>query len=270
MIENMMENSPKQISISCNRCGKPVSGAAVDTDSFAPAIRPFVRYISKRVKCNDCEAQEEKRRAQAEIEQRKRQLEAIRAVPSVFLAKCGVPTLWRHASLDSCPDLPAELLKDVRSWADTPSGTIYLHGIPGSGKTCVAVSLLRHILTTGRLLPSQCRYASEAGYLDALKRSYEEGQMERSPKTLPRNDPRRVRLLILDDLASTRLTDWGKGEMANLIEARHANGLLTIITSNIGLDSLADAIDQRITSRIAQYKNVLAFPDKDLRVEGSS
>jgi hypothetical protein len=90
--------------------------------------------------------------------------------------------------------------------------------------------------------------------------------MEKPSRFLPAHHPLRARLLILDDLGSTRLTDWGRGEVANLIEKRHADDLTTVITSNINPRSLAEVIDGRVSSRIAESRQMIGFPDRDLRL----
>ena len=69
--------------------------------------------------------------------------------------------------------------------------------------------------------------------------------------------------------AAARQTDWTRGEIATLLEARHAADLPTIITSNLNPDELAQAIDGRLASRVAEYRLMLEFPRIDLRIKGT-
>ncbi|MDD4891148.1 MAG: hypothetical protein PHU85_14600, partial [Phycisphaerae bacterium] len=130
------------------------------------------------------------------------------------------------------------------------------------------------VLSAGALRPADCRFLKESdadptlGYLDMLKASF--NQSDVSPRLLSPNHPRRVKLLLLDDLASSNLTpNWGRPEMSKLIEGRHADNLATILTSNFDLDGLAVAIDPRITSRIAESRLILELPQCDLRIVGT-
>jgi DNA replication protein DnaC len=198
------------------------------------------------------------------VRKRVEDLNRIRTNMAKILTGIGVPEKWLLANFDGCGDLPADLVSDCQKFSELPEGILYLFGIPGCGKTWIATAILRHCLAQGILSPCNCRYVSERGFLDELRASFDEGEV--SPRFLPAHHPNKVHLLIFDDLASTRLTDWGKGEIANLIETRHANDLPTIITSNISPDDLAEIVDGRIASRIAESRKMLMFPPRDLRV----
>ena len=176
----------------------------------------------------------------------------------------GVPPATADATLDACADLPPDLVNELRQWADNPNGFLMLTGAAGSGKSWSAAAVLREVLTSGRAKLSDCRFVTEAAYLSRLRESY--GQ-DTPARLLPAHHPHRVRLLVFDDLAATRLTDWGKGEIASLVCGRHADDLPTIVTSNLSLADIAQAIDPRVASRVGEGGQVLTFPARDLRLE---
>jgi DNA replication protein DnaC len=202
------------------------------------------------------------------------------------LLNCGVPLNWKSAHMDGCSDLPADLVAKAKAWVENPRGFLYLTGATGSGKTYLAASIIRHGLEMGILLDESllnnipmatpgrsqdgylldalchdCLFISERDYLADLKQGYDE---DRSIGPLA-GKAQGARFLVLDDLAASRLTDWGRGEMAGLIEGRHASQLATVITSNLTLDELTQAIDARVSSRIAESRQVWTFPARDLR-----
>jgi DNA replication protein DnaC len=203
-----------------------------------------------------------------EIRRRIAEINDIRQNMTNVLSKIGVPPKWLDASFDGCGDLPADLVKCCKGFAGNPTGIMFLTGIPGSGKTWLAVAIVRHCLSQGLLSPNDCLYVSERSFLDSVRSAFDEGGEHL--RVMPGNHPQRVPFLIFDDLGSTRLTDWGRGEIANLIEDRHARDLPTVITANISPDDLSEVIDGRISSRIAESRQMLVFPNKDLRVFSDS
>ena len=81
------EADPVQIPVYCNRCGKLVLEATGAVKGFSPGSRAFMQYISKLVRCDKCLVEEQQRRAQEAMEQRQRQLQAIKADPPAFLSQ---------------------------------------------------------------------------------------------------------------------------------------------------------------------------------------
>ncbi len=269
----------------CVECGKQVT------------VPRFIR----RPLCDHCLAEQqetERRQEEAERELRRQDAEAARLaaerdrqltvdrivsdMPGV-LAHVGVPERHQEASLDACPDLPSKLVAKARCWAAKPSGILFLSGPPGAGKTYVAVGILRAVLVglIGQPLSDKCRTSDDArielssraesgcGFIS--EREYLEARRPTSDGPSGNSRPWScyAQFLTIDDFAATRLTPWGKDEMAGLIEDRYRKSLPTAITSNLDLNQIASAIDARIASRIAESRQVWTFPACDLRLAGS-
>lgn len=254
----------QRLDVACRVCGEPIRLPCLP-GKFGP--RPGA------ITCTACaEANRRQREAQARetAETRRRAaLQAIRADLPGALARCGVPLAWREADFGNMPDLPAGLVATVRAWADGPEGAFVLFGSPGSGKTWVAVAMLGRALCEGVYSPAAVRFIGERAYLDGLKAAFTREGATPAARCLPATDPRRVGLLVFDDLCSTRATDWTTSEIAALVEDRYAQGLPTIFTSNLEPDALGAALDGRILSRIAESRLMLQFPPRDLRTSGS-
>ncbi len=136
----------------------------------------------------------------------------------------------------------------------------------GAGKSYLAVAALAYVLHERIFEPADCRFIREADYLDNIKATFGNGEV--SPRNLPPNHSRRVKVLVYDDLAAGLITGWRADEIKRLLEGRHADNLATIITSNIRPGEITSAIDGRLASRIAESRLMLELPARDLRVHG--
>jgi len=74
-------------------------------------------------------------------------------------------------------------------------------------------------------------------------------------------------LLVLDDLATEKVSDWSRTDLYILINHRYLSMLPTIITSNRGLNEIAEMIDDRLASRFNEMGMILKLTGKDHRVQ---
>lgn len=282
-LQQIMANSRKRV-FGSEKPPEPVAAQMYDTEcSCGQAMKSFVKPDDRDLPpmCEACRMADDQRREaeRAEVErvtylayvdrEHEKQLALVRSNPPSVLAGCGVPYRWRGASFDECPDLPKTIVEAAKAWAQRPTGMVLYTGQAGAGKTWLAVAVLREVLALPVLDPKFVKYISEAAYLEGLRASFNAGDAMPTPeRKLPRDDIRRIPLLLYDDLGSTRLTAWGAGSVAELIATRHAADLATIVTSNLDLGEIAAAVDGRTASRLADDKQVYKFPAKDLRVQG--
>ncbi len=244
----------------CRFCQKPVMIPS------GPSGFPFTPRNLAHPECIAAD-RERRDRERAEAEARKRQAErdaelaAIRADLPGAMARCGVPPRWTGAELDLAVDLPAEIREAVRLWAACLDGCLLLMGSPGAGKTYAAAAAIRQILRAGDVRPEACCFVSEVDFLESRRPG---GEALRPSRAKPHD----AALLVFDDLCSTRLTDWSRGELAGLIEHRHAWQLPMILTTNLRLNEIGRALDARIASRLVEDVRALVFPTQDLRLSG--
>ena len=76
-------------------------------------------------------------------------------------------------------------------------------------------------------------------------------------------------LVIWDDIALSKLTEYEHGQLLQFIDNRMANGKSNIYTSNItNANELADYVGNRLSSRIYSNSKVIEFKAGDWRVGG--
>ena len=75
----------------------------------------------------------------------------------------------------------------------------------------------------------------------------------------------KVDLVIWDDIASTKLSDFDHGMLLSYIDSRKLSGLSNIYTGNLADDKLADAIGNRLASRVWNDSQIVHFVGADRR-----
>lgn len=108
----------------------------------------------------------------------------------------------------------------------------YLWGEPGRGKTYAAAHAVRVAVEGSRGSKVPAKLVSARQLLDSIRDGFSGGDRGalRRAETVP--------LLALDDLGAERPTDWAIETITGLIDARTAEGLPTIVTSNYSLGQL--------------------------------
>ena len=83
-----------------------------------------------------------------------------------------------------------------------------------------------------------------------------------------REDLCTIDLVIWDDIAGTKLSDYDIGQLLTIIDRRIANGLANIYTGNIGTkEQLQSSVGDRLASRIWNMSTLVEFKGKDRRAE---
>lgn len=158
-------------------------------------------------------------------------------------------------------DADSELGRELFSLFERGRGA-YLHGLPGRGKTWAAACCVRLAVQRGR----RAKFTTAKALLDAVKAEWDGGEKG----TIRRME--RYELLALDDLGVEKPTDWAMETLTDLIDARVADGLPTVITSNYGLGELRDRWGgmqgARIVSRIAGACERIKLEGDDRRLHG--
>lgn len=141
----------------------------------------------------------------------------------------------------------------VRDYRIGTAGNLFLFGAPGCGKTGLAWGIIREVLRTEfrraktdrdayggdvLIIRLPARLVDTRAYLESLRRAIGTDQQ-------PDTTPRRLPLVVLDDLGAERETEWAVEALGLLIAERYERELPTIVTSNYAPSELADRLDGR-------------------------
>jgi DNA replication protein DnaC len=150
-------------------------------------------------------------------------------------------------------------LEVCRSWQADKN--IYFHGHVGTGKTHLAVSLLKKAIVD---LCIQTEVITGVNLLYEIKATFSDRSNENSDEIIARYS--NIPLLIIDDLGAERSTDWVREVFYLIIDNRYSAMLPTIVTSNFSPKDLADKLDDRMISRLLDGAIILNLEGPDHRL----
>jgi DNA replication protein DnaC len=150
-----------------------------------------------------------------------------------------------------------------KEFIDNPAD-IVLTGVPGTGKTHLAVAILRE-LAVGKKIKSETDacFIPVPELLAEIRASYRDGDPDERD-IIDRYS--RLPFLVLDDLGAEKTTEWSITTLYLIIDRRYRNMRPTIITTNLSLEQIAVALSERISSRLASGK-VLLLTGQDYRMK---
>lgn len=154
---------------------------------------------------------------------------------------------WREFRGATLADFPGRWADPAREWLAGSTQMLTLRGSVGSGKTRLAVALGQAALADGKTVAG----SAAADLLDALHPGGDGDLVARWD----------AELLILDDVGSGSVKEFGLGRLLQLVDQRRRSGARIIRTTNLSPEQeTADA--ERIWSRLAGEELILKGPDR--------
>lgn len=169
----------------------------------------------------------------------------------------GVPENLLHATLDNwTPNAnEAEFLQCIRAFTIAKRGSLILLGGFGTGKTHLAVGVMR--------LFNSAFFVKQSTLLRMLRETYSNHIAVDPVVKCQKTD-----LLILDEMG---LTSGGKDELPllnEILDFRHGARKPTILTGNMDWPGLSEIIGQRLSDRLRESAyRILVFSGKSHRSE---
>lgn len=164
-----------------------------------------------------------------------------------------IPSRFQWAGID---DFTGGVHDELARWAATTAGeNLLLLGPVGVGKTHAAVAAARLRFDRG----AEIRFLPVVELLDLLRPGGPDHALY---------DLADIEVLVLDDLASERPTDWTAERLYALVNRRWLEQRPTIATTNLGPTELEAAVGPRVYSRLVGNGAVgvtLSGPDRRRR-----
>jgi len=162
------------------------------------------------------------------------------------LVQAGVPSAYAEWTWSGVVKPEGFRIAGIRGWDGQPP-IMTICGPTGTGKTGVAVCLARDWVLNGK----RVKWLYMPDWLDDLRSDEREGDV----RTSMRDVCGFPGLLVLDELVTSRITDYGRDRVLQCIDARTRELLPTVATCNLpprsahGRPAISD-ISERVASRV--------------------
>lgn len=200
-------------------------------------------------------------RPQAERSEEDSRLQLIKHNWNDAIKRYQIGKVHQNASLDEVAKINEGIAQFGKDWIKNPRRpSLFLSGSPGCGKTHFQFALFKALMEQGRA-PSDFLFIRSDDLDNQLLKAINEKNEEWTLQMY-----KDVRFLFIDDLGTERVSDRIIKQYYHIIDRRMDNLKVTVFSSNISLDKIAENLGDRIASRLEMAIEV-KFPKRDLRKE---
>ena len=187
-----------------------------------------------------------------------------------FVRAARIPKLYANLRLPDFRAPPDQAAKDAASnyasaWPPELPFLTFTSPTKGNGKTMLACGILQSAFERHQV---RGRFFSVVRLLEEYRQGYAREKAGEQRIIAALDDKLQLSpLLVLDDLAAERATDWTRDRLYQVIGLRYAQMMPTVVTTNIDFD--ARDFDDRIASRLHDPRagRVVLLTGPDHRME---
>jgi len=194
-------------------------------------------------------------------------------------AQMNIPARFKDCTFGTFKRSSKEVDAQIESAIEavTCNQSVYIHGPVGTGKTHFAVALMyeaarigmraeRHQYGNGYFITyrRQPKFYEYLDILMKLKSTFDTNA--ESERSYIASVVKAGTLIVIDDIGVEKTTEWTRQSMFYLIDKLYSTCKPFIITSNLSIGDLAQKVDDRIASRIAQGTLVVKLTGEDYRL----
>ena len=191
----------------------------------------------------------------------------IRAITAAHLSSASIPPMFIMKNFESFkPNTPRRTrnLKMSREFINNyipgNRGLMFM-GTCGTGKTHLAVSLLRELIQKGY----SGLFYNVITLLDDLRATY---AFDNTATQWPILDKvYGIDILVLDDLGAEKTSGWVNDRLYAIINHRYERKKTTLVTTNRDIPELREQIGERIYSRLEEMCERILFEGEDYRIQ---
>jgi DNA replication protein DnaC len=194
----------------------------------------------------EIEARQQQQEAESRRTYRDRPVEELHEM----LRQIGVPRRFLDATVKRMEPL---------------TGSLYITGVRGTGKTHLAASIVREYVLGRRPYVSNVAWISVPDLLLKIRATFRDRSEQSESGIIEEYSD--CRLLVLDDMGVEKTSEWSLQTLYTIIDRRYREERQTIITSNLSLDELAERLDDRIASRLSELCRVVVLTGPDRRTQ---
>lgn len=203
--------------------------------------------------CPKCQDENDKmiqeRSKQAELERKEKLLKA-----------CGIPERFKNCTLDNyrvTSEVQDKAYKGVLRFVEMmPSPfPLFLCGSYGTGKTHLAVGVIKSLLESGKIKKAQ--YITTMKMIREIRATYHPKSNDTEQAAIDRFVDKD--LLVLDEVGLQNGTDNEKLLIYEVLNGRYENLKPTVLISNLPYAGLTDYLGERVIDRLKDKNGVLAI-----------